>query len=177
MSVLWFRLTIFALVIGVSLARYRRSEGNEDSEKYYRPKYVYKFHEEDDSAENSAQAHKMNHKHEYKYYLQDDEDEGTEKHYLNNDDEDKEEQVTHYGYNNHQNHHHLHHQYKDSSMEDNSSVQKNTEHHVEIEHEHGTSHQSFTMHHFPSTRMFMKKKDYQYVHKPVAITKHSFKVV
>lgn len=161
------RFVLFATLISVSLAkvgnyhRYRRNEGNENSVKYYRPKYVYKFHDEDSDED-------------YKYIQKDDYDDhdSSYKHYMIHEEEknedEKPEKVTHYGY-----------QQTASQAEEDSGVQKETNHHVEIKHEHGTSHQSFQMHHFQPAKVFIKKQDLHYLKKPVEIgvTKHSFKVV
>lgn len=169
------RLVIFATLISMSLAkaggyhhqRYRRNEGNENSVKYHRPKYVYKFHG-DDSDEESIPAH-VEYKTDYKYQLTEDKDDDmvSHKHHVKHEEEAP-EKVTHYGY-------------QHSSFEDDNSggAQKDTEHHVEIQHEHGTSHQSFTMHHFHPAKLFIKKQDLHYLKKPIetGVTKHSFKVM
>lgn len=68
-----------------------------------------------------------------------------------------------------------HHRFHDE--EDNEPV-KDTENHIEIEHdEHATSHQSFEMHHFKPTKVFIKKHDLS-PKKPIEIgvTKHKFEV-
>lgn len=192
------RFVIFTTLICVALAkvgsyqRYRRQEGNENLEKYYRPKYVYKFHGEDESDEDSGQYH-GEYKTEYKYHLNNgddsqsgevvsEEEEVQEHHpvyhkpavkYQQYHQEKEPEKITHYGYGGH-------HQSSSISDDDESDqgVQKDTEHHVEIKHEHGTSHQSFKMHHFHPAKVFIKKQDHQYLKKPieVGVTKHSFKV-
>lgn len=177
------RFLIFATLIAISLAkagsyhkhRFRRNEGNEDSVKYHRPKYVYKFHEEDDDDdEELGSSYHDGYKSDYKYNFKghemdeggEEEEEG-EKEYKNYVKHQEPEKVTHYGYTS-----------SSSSGSDEGGVQQDTEHHVEIKHEHGTSHQSFKMHHFHPAKVFIKKQDLHYLKKPVevAVTKHSFKV-
>lgn len=179
------RFVIFATLMAISLAkvgsynnRFRRNEGNENSVKYYRPKYVYKFHEEDEDEESVP--HHVEYKTDYKHYFNnldeesgldddgDQEEEVTPKHYSKHI-EAKPEKVTYYGY---------HDRDESSGSTQGEGVQKDTEHHVEIKHEHGTSHQSFKMHHFHPAQVFIKKQDLQHLKKPIEIgvTKHEFKV-
>lgn len=146
------KLVIFAVLLSASLARayrYRRNEGNEDSKHYYRPKYVYKFHDDEDTSSGIDSQ-------EYKYVVKED-------HHTD-----------------HQNSHVEDKHVTDTMAWGNAAEggEKETNHHVEIEHEHGTSHQSFQMHHFKPVPLFSKKHDLQYVKKPVEIstTKHKFKV-
>lgn len=176
------RFVIFATLIAISLAkvgsynnRFRRNEGNENLVKYYRPKYVYKFHEEDEDEESAP--HHGQYKTDYKHYFNNDEDSGLD------DDGDKEEEVTPKHYSKPEKVTYYGYQQDESGSSVGGStqgegVQQDTEHHVEIKHEHGTSHQSFKMHHFHPAQVFIKKQDLQYLKKPIEIgvTKHQFKV-
>ena len=53
-----------------------------------------------------------------------------------------------------------------------------TDHHLKVEHEHATSHQSFKVHHFHAVPVYVKKEDQHYLKKPVEIggLKHKLKV-
>lgn len=176
-----FRLIIFATLCSVSFAaihRYRRNEGNENHVKYYRPKYVYKFQEDDSDSDEQSYAFHHHHQSqepevEYKYVFANNDEEDSK--YEMSDSEEKEEEVpykhkstqemvTHYGYSHKTNH------LDKPSMD--------VDHHVEVKHEHGTSHQSFQMHHFHPAKVFIKKQDLHYLKKPieVSVTKHKFKV-
>lgn len=163
------RIVIFAALISVSLAasyRYRRNEGNENLVKYYRPpKYVYKFHEEHEDNEGPSSSRYHQHTKpdiEFKYMLSEDEDDDHKGEVFAG--EEHKPETTFYGYSDH------------NSMDD--DMPKDTKHHVEVKHEHGTSHQSFQMHHFHPARVFIKKQDLHYLKKPVelSVTKHKFKV-
>lgn len=161
------RFVILTTLISITLAsyhhRYRRNEGNENSVKYYRPKYVYKFHGEESDEDSAPQN--MDYKLDFKHSTKD--KDSFLKRYMHQEEKEP-EKIIHYGY-----------QDVESTIEKDEEVhQKDTKHHVEIKHEHGTSHQSFTMHHFHPARVFIKKQDLHYLKKPIetGVTKHSFKV-
>lgn len=166
------RIVILVTLISVSLGasyRYRRNEGNENLVKYYRPKYVYQFHEEQGENEgpSSSRHHHIKPDIEFKYMLSDEED--GHKGEVFAEEEHPKPVTTFHGYSDERSHHH-------HSMDE--DMPKDTEHHVEVKHEHGTSHQSFQMHHFHPARVFIKKQDLHYLKKPieVSVTKHKFKV-
>ena len=198
------RFVIYAILIGASVARIsnhhrpRRNEGNHHQlAKYFRPKYVYNPHEEEETPKYQSyhKPQQEDTKPDYKYYLHVEEKEQQqqpkERHYVHHKEE-KEEPVTHYGYKPN------YEEYQNTSEdeggeevgvgdveeqeveeeEEEAGGQKDTKHHVEIKHEHGTSHQSFQMHHFKPARVFIKKEDLHLIKSPIEIgvTKNSFKV-
>ncbi|XP_055694999.1 probable zinc transporter protein DDB_G0282067 [Lutzomyia longipalpis] len=54
-----------------------------------------------------------------------------------------------------------------------------TDHHVEVDHKHATSHQSFKVHHFHAVPVYIKKEDQHLLKHPVEVSgvKHKLKVL